>query len=351
MPSSKASSADVFSTDGLYAVASGHPIESPKVIHMHRFVLAAVLALSSAVTHAQNAPRPVRILVPFAAGGASDTYSRLAALKINEQTGKAFVVENRTGAGGRIAWEAAAKSAPDGTTIALIDATYPMLPGLFGSRLPWDVASDLVPAAMIAQTPFVITVSTQSKLKTLGELVAEARARPGKLNYGSSGVGGVNHVVTALFLHDAGIDLTHIPYKGMSDASVALQGGQVDLIVAASPTALGSIKGGKARALAVSTSRRSPALPGVPTSTEAGVGYVVTNWFGFAVPKGTSAAFIRTLRDDVVRATSAPDVKEKLAAQGAEPSAFTPEEFAKFLKEDTRRWTGVIESAGIKVEQ
>ena len=317
---------------------------------MRRLLLALILPLVSIPSLAQNAARPIRVLVPFAAGGASDTYSRLAALKINEQTGKAFVVENRTGAGGRIAWETAAKAAPDGTTIALIDATYPMLPGLF-EKLPWDVAGDLVPAAMIAQTPFVITVSAGSKLASLAELLAEARARPGSLNYGSAGVGSVNHIVTALFLHDARINVTHIPYKGMSDASVALQGGQVDLIIAASPTALGSIKGGKARALAVSTAKRSPALPAVPTATEAGVGYVVTNWFGFAVPKGTSSSFVRTLRDDVVRATSAPDVKEKLAAQGAEPSSFTPEEFAQFLKDETKRWGEVIRTSGIKVEQ
>jgi tripartite-type tricarboxylate transporter receptor subunit TctC len=317
---------------------------------MHQSLLALVLALASVASPAQNASRPARIIVPFAAGGASDTYSRIAALKITEQTGKSFVVENRTGAGGRIAWEAAAKSAPDGATIALIDATYPMLPGLF-DRLPWDASGDLVPAAMIAQTPFVIVVSTSSTLRTLGELIADARSRPGRLNYGSSGVGGVNHVVTALFLHEAHIDVTHIPYKGMSDASVALQGGQVDMMIAASPTALGSIKGGKARPLAVSTAQRSPALPGVPTAAESGVNYIVTNWFGFAVPKGTSSEFIHTLRDDVVRALAAPDVREKLAAQGAEPSNFTPEEFARFLKDDTRRWTELIRSSGIKVEQ
>ncbi len=316
---------------------------------MRRLILAAVLAVFSLASHAQTA-RPIRIIVPFAAGGASDTYSRIAALKINEQTGKSFVVENRTGAGGRIAWETAAKSAPDGGTIVLIDATYPMLPGLF-PKLPWDVSSDLVPAAMIAQTPFVIVVSTNSKLKSLKDLIEDARVRPGRLNYGSSGVGGVNHVVTALFLHDAKINVTHIPFKGMSDASVALQGGQVDMMIAASPTALGSIKGGKAKALAVSTAQRSPALPDVPTSAESGVDYVVTNWFGFAVPKGTSPQFIRTLRDDVVRATSAPDVRAKLAAQGAEPSSFTPEEFQQFLKEDTRRWGEVIRENGIKVEQ
>jgi len=313
-------------------------------------LLALALAIPGAAA-AQTPMRPLRVLVPFSAGGASDTYSRLAALKISEQTGRPIVVENRTGAGGRISWEAVAKSAPDGTTAGLIDATYAMLPGLF-DKLPWDVANDLVPAAMVCQTPFVITVNVQSKLKTLGDLIAEARARPGKLNFGSSGVGGVNHVVSALFLHDARIDLTHIPYKGMGDASVALQAGQIDLIITASPTALGPVKGGKARALAVSTAQRSAAFPGVPTEAESGVpDYVVTNWFGFAFPRGTPKEVVAALREDVVRALAAPDVRERLAAQGAEPSNFTPEEFARFLKEDTRRWTELIRSSGIKLDQ
>jgi tripartite-type tricarboxylate transporter receptor subunit TctC len=318
---------------------------------MKRFALLALLLGISGAAAAQAPMRPLRVLVPFSAGGASDTYSRLAALKITEQTGRPIVVENRTGAGGRISWEAVAKSVPDGTTAGLIDATYAMLPGLF-DKLPWDVASDLVPAAMVCQTPFVITVNIQSKLKTLADLIAEARARPGKLNFGSSGVGGVNHVVSALLLHDAHIDLTHIPYKGMGDASVALQAGQIDLIVTASPTALGPVKGGKARALAVSTAQRSAAFPGVPTAAESGVpDYIVTNWFGFAFPKGTPKEIVDALREDVVRALASPDVRERLAAQGAEPSNFTPEEFARFLKEDTRRWTEVIRSSGIKLEQ
>jgi tripartite-type tricarboxylate transporter receptor subunit TctC len=311
----------------------------------------AILLVAFASTLACAQQRPLRVLVPFSAGGASDTYSRLAALKITEQTGRVIVVENRTGAGGRISWEAVAKSAPDGTTAGLIDATYAMLPGLF-EKLPWDVAGDLIPVAMVCQTPFVITVSVQSKLQTLGELIAEARARPGRLNFGSSGIGGVNHVVSALFLRDARIDLTHIPYKGMGDAVVALQGGQIDLIITASPTALGPVKGGKARALAVSTAQRSAAFPGVPTAAESGVpDYVVTNWFGFAFPKGTPKDAIDALYRDVQRAIASPDVREKLAAQGAEPSNFTPEDFARFLKEDTRRWTDTIRSNGIKVEQ
>lgn len=317
---------------------------------MRKF-LTLVLAAVSALAWSQTPPRPLRVLVPFSAGGASDTYSRLAALKITEQTGRPIVVENRTGAGGRISWDAVAKSAPDGTTAGLIDATYAMLPGLF-DKLPWDVATDLVPAAMVCQTPFVITVGAQSNLKTLADLIAEARSRPGKLNYGSSGIGGVNHVVSALFLHDARIDLTHIPYKGMGDAVVALQAGQIDLIVTASPTALGPVKGGKARALAVSTAQRSAAFPGVPTAAESGVpDYVVTNWFGFAFPKGTPKEIVDAMHRDVQRAIASPDVRDKLAAQGAEPSNLTSEEFARFLKDDTRRWTEIIRASGIKIEQ
>jgi tripartite-type tricarboxylate transporter receptor subunit TctC len=312
-------------------------------------ILAVTLLLLAAGVQAQSS-RTTRVLVPFAAGGASDTYSRIAAQKISEQTGKSFVVENRTGAGGRICWELGAKSAPDGTTVVLIDATYPMLPGLF-ERLPWDVATDLIPAAMIAQTPFVIVASPQAKTRTLKALVDEAKSHPNTLNYGSAGVGTVIHVVTALFLHNAGIQVTHIPYKGMSDASVALQGGQIDMMIAASPTALGSIRGGKAIALAVSTPQRSSALPDVPTATELGVDYLATNWFGFAVPKGTPKAVIDTLRNDVVRAMAAPEVREKLSAQGAEPSTFTADQFAAFLRDETRRWTDVIKSNGIRVDQ
>jgi tripartite-type tricarboxylate transporter receptor subunit TctC len=317
---------------------------------MRRALLPAILALLATASHAQSASRATRILVPFAPGGASDTYARIAAQKITERTGKSFVVENRTGAGGRICWEAGAKSAPDGATLVLIDATYPMLPGLF-DKLPWDVSADLVPAAMVAQTPFVIVASPEAKLTTLRALIDEARSNPGKLNFGSAGVGSVNHIVTALFLHNARIDVTHIPYKGMSDASVALQGGQVQMVIAASPTALGSIRGGRAVPLAVSTAARSPAFPEVPTASEAGVDYVVSNWFGFAVPKGTPKALVDTLRNEVFVAMAAPEVREKLAAQGAEPSSFTPEQFAAFVKDETRRWTALIKSSGIKVEQ
>ena len=313
-----------------------------------RLLLATLLGILAAVCHAQ--PRPTRVLVPFAPGGASDVYTRMATSKITELTGKTFVVENRSGAGGRIAWEAAAKAPADGSTVVLIDATYPMLPGLF-DKLGWDVSGDLVPAALIAQTPFVIVASTQSKLTTLPALIKEARARPGKLNYGSAGVGSVTHVVAALLLHNTRIDVTHVPYKGMSDVSAALQGGQVDLMVAATPTALGAIRSGKAVPLAVSSSARSPALPNVPTAMESGADYLVFNWFGFAVPKGTPKNLIDTLRDDVARAMNTPDVSEKLSAQGAQAGADSADQFAAFVRSETRRWTEVIKASGIKIEQ
>ena len=310
--------------------------------------LLGVLACSGA---AWAQARPMRVIVPFAAGGASDVYTRLVAQKITEQTGKTVIVENRTGAGGRIAFEYAAKSVGDGSVVALIDATYAMLPGLFGEKLPWDINADLVPAVLITQTPFVITVPASSKYTTLAALLADAKARPGKLNFGSAGVGSVNHIVTERFKSEAKVALVNVPYRGMSEASVALQGGEVDMIIAASPTALGPIASGRVRALAVTTAQRSAALPNVPTAVEAGVPqYVTTNWFGWAVPKGTPAAFIATLHEDVLRAVNAPDVVEKLAAQGAEPSRLSTEEFARFVKEDTKRWTEVIRANGIKAE-
>jgi len=311
-------------------------------------LLAWCLAFMPAAAQAQT--KPMRIVVPFAVGGASDTYTRLVAQKITEQTGKNIIVENRTGAGGRIAFDHAAKSPADGSVVVLIDATYAMLPGLF-NNLPWDVNTDLVPAALITQTPFVVMVQAESKIATLADLLAQARAHPGKLNYGSAGMGSTNHIVTERFKADAKINVAHIPFRGMSEATLALQSGSLDLVIAASPTAMGPVKGGKLRALAVTTAKRSAALPGVPTASESGVSeFVTTNWFGFAVPKGTPAEVIQTLREDVARALTASDVREKLAAQGAEPATFSTEEFARFVREDTRRWSETIRSSGIKLE-
>jgi tripartite-type tricarboxylate transporter receptor subunit TctC len=185
----------------------------------------------------------------------------------------------------------------------------------------------------------------------LADLLAQAKAQPGKFNYGSAGMGSTNHIVTERFKADAKVNLAHIPFRGMSEASLALQSGSLDVVIAASPTAMGPLKGGKLRALAVTTAKRSAALPGVPSAAEAGVPeFITTNWFGFAVPKGTPNEVIQTLREDVARALTAADVRDKLAAQGAEPATLSTEEFARFVREDTRRWSETIRSSGIKLE-
>ena len=321
--------------------------------HLTGVVLACGMAsafVPAAPAQAQGQARPTRIVVPFAVGGASDTYTRLVAQKVTEQTGKTIVVENRTGAGGRIAFDYVAKSAPDGATIGLIDATYAMLPGLF-PVLPWDIFSDLIPVVMIAQTPFILLVRADGPFRTFDDLIAYARANPGKLNYGSAGVGSVNHIVTERFRSDAKVDITHIPYKGMSEASVALLSGSVDLIIAASPTALTQIQGGKVRPLIVTTPTRSPVLPDIPTAAEAGIPtFVVTNWFGFAVPKGTPGDAIRVLHDDVMRAVAAKDGKDKLLSQGAEVLDLSTPQFGEFVHRETDLWTNVTRSSGIKID-
>jgi tripartite-type tricarboxylate transporter receptor subunit TctC len=314
------------------------------------FLTGLIASLLTLAAQAQSPAKPMRIIVPFAVGGASDTYTRLVAQKITEQTGKTVIVENKTGAGGRIAFDFVAHAAPDGLTVGLIDATYAMLPGLF-PVLPWDINQDLIPVVMVAQTPFVVVVGAEAKFSSYQELSRAAMAQPGKLNYGSAGVGSVNHIVTERFRSSAKIDITHIPYKGMSEASVALLSGNVDLIVAASPTAIGQIKSGKVRPLLVTTAQRSPVLPDVPAVTEVGLkDFVVTNWFGFAVPKGTPKEMIDMLHQDVMRAVAAPDVKEKLLLQGAEASTFSTQEFGDFVKRETALWTQVTKDNNIKIE-
>jgi tripartite-type tricarboxylate transporter receptor subunit TctC len=309
----------------------------------------ALIGLASA-TFAQYPSKPVRVIVPFGVGGTGDIVARLITLKISEQTGKPFLVENKTGAGGRIGYEAAAKSSADGYTLAATDATYTMLPGLYGT-LGWDQANDLVPVTISADAPFVIIVSPNTNIKTLGQLLERAKANPGKITFGSAGVGSVNHIVTELFKREAKIDLLHVPYKGMGDAMIGLLTGSVDVIITAMPTAIPQIKNGKAVPLAVTSAQRSAALPNVPTVRESGVpSYVAANWFGLTAPKGTPPEVIEYLRNAVLKALAAPDVKERLAAQGAEPSGITSEAFGTQLRDDTKRWTDVIRAADIKAE-
>lgn len=315
-----------------------------------RIAMAFVLALLAQSAAAQYPAKPVRILVPFAAGGVTDIVTRVVAQKMAADSGSAILVENKTGASGRIAYDAAAKSPADGYTLAAVDGAYPVLPALY-PNLPWDYGTDLVPVTISAQAPFVVVVRADAGIKTIAEFVARAKANPGKLNYGSAGVGGANHVVTELFKRAAGVDLTHVPFRGMGDAMVGLFGGTVDVIITAQPTAMSNLKSGKIVPLAVSSTQRSKVLPAVPTGVEAGYpGFVASNWVGLMAPKGTPPEAIAWLHKQVVAALAAPDVKERLDALGAEPSGITPQEFAVVLRDDAKRWAEVIRAANIKAE-
>ena len=311
----------------------------------------AALALTlgfSTFCAAQYPEKPGRLISPFPPGGIADIFARTVAQSVTDQTGKVFVVENRTGAGGRIGYEAGAKAAPDGYTFVITDVTYTMMPALYNS-LPWDHA-DLVPVTLVAQMPFVVAVNASAKMTSLSDLLAQAKANPNRINYGSAGVGSVNHVVTELFKRSAGVGFTHVPYRGMGDAMTGLLTGTVDLLVTAMPTAMGNVKSGKVVALAVTAPRRAGALPDVPTSAEAGVPFVASNWIGLTTPKGSPREAIDWMQKQVSTAVSSPAVRERIAARGAEAQAMTTEEFAKLMQDEGRRWGDVIRSANIKAE-
>ena len=323
----------------------------------HRFraalattVAACVASCVACSAHAQ-APypaKPIRIIVPFVAGGVSDNVARQVALKVTEQTGKSFVVENRAGAGGRIGYEAGAKAAPDGDSIVATDATFTMLPGTT-PKLAFE-HSDLTPVILIAQMPFLMAMQSNNKIKTLPELVAYAKANPGTINYGSSGNGGVNHLVTELFARSAGISMQQIPYKGMGDAVVGLLGGQVDLIVTAMPTGLPHVTSGKMTALGVSSAKRAAAAPQIPTASEQGVPFVSNNVIGFTMPKGAPKEAYEWLAKAVVAAMATPDLQQRIAGMGAEPNLLIGDDYGKMIQSETARWTEVIKAARIKID-
>ena len=317
--------------------------------HRIKAVVAALFAALTSGAQAQYPDKPIRIMVPFVAGGVSDNVARQVSLKITEQTGKTFIVENRGGAGGRIGYEAGAKAAADGYNITATDATYTMLPGIFGTKLNFE-HNDLTPVLLIAQMPFVIVTRTGGTIKSLPDLIAQAKASPQKINYGSSGNGGVNHLVTELFSRSAAVSMQQIPYKGMGDAVVGLLGSQVDVLITAMPTGLPHVKSGKMTALAVSSAKRAAAAPDIPTVSELGVAFVSNNWVGFTMPKGAPREAYEWLSKSVIAAMATPDLQARIAAMGAEPNLLVGEEYGKMIRSETARWSEVVKAAGIKVE-
>jgi tripartite-type tricarboxylate transporter receptor subunit TctC len=309
-------------------------------------VVAASLALAG---HAQVYPsRPVRVVVPFAPGGPNDIIARLVAQKLTEAWAQPFLVENRAGAGGNIGTDYVAKSAPDGYTLLSAGPGSLIINPLMG-KVPYDTERDFAPVSLIATAPNVLAVHPSLPAKSVKDLIALARTRPGWINYASGGVGSTPHLAGALFAAMAGIDLAHVPYKGTGPAVADLVGGQVQIAFLGIPTVLPHLRSGKLRALAVTGLRRSPELPDVPTVDESGVrGYEVSPWYGLLARAGTPRGIVARLSAAATRIVRDAAMKEKLAAQGAEAEGSTPEEYAAVIRADAATWTRVIERAGLR---
>jgi tripartite-type tricarboxylate transporter receptor subunit TctC len=314
---------------------------------------AAAACALAAITPTQAADwpdKPVRLVVPYAPGGTTDYAARQIAQKLTEQSGKSFYVENKAGASGTIGSDLVAKSAPDGGTFLVNDTTYAMLPHLF-KKLPWDHAGGLVPVTTIVDAPLVLVVGAASPYKTVQDLVEAARKSPDKLTFGSGGVGSSTHLGGELFKQHGKLALTHVPYKGAGEAMLGVVSGQVDVLVTAAPTAIPQVKGGKVRALLVTSPKRLDALPEVPTSAEAGMkAFDATNWFGIAAPKGTPQAVVDKLQAEVKKALASPEVVKRFAEQGASPGGMATAEFQNYVKRQTQDWGAVIKAAGVQPE-
>jgi tripartite-type tricarboxylate transporter receptor subunit TctC len=314
--------------------------------------LAAALVCAAAplASFAQNYPtRPVRIVVPYPPGGGTDVVARTIAQKMTETLGQPLVVDNRGGANGIIGTDLVAKAKPDGYTVLITIASHSINPNLY-AKLPYD-SNDLAPVSLLAQYPFVITIHPSLPPKTLKEFIAFAKARPGQLSFASSGNGSGPHLGMELFNSMAGIEMVHVPYKGAGQAMTDLLSGQVPVFLNNFLAGMQMIKAGKLRALAVTSPKRSAAMPDLPTVAEAGVpGYSVIGWYGMFVPAGTPAPISNALLDAAVKALKSKDVNDRLTGEAAEIVASNPQQFAEFLKVEQDKWAGVIKKAGVRIE-
>ncbi len=311
-------------------------------------VIAAVCALAGPAV-AQTWPvRPVRIIVPFAPGGGVDTVTRFLAQKLSEQTGGSFVVDNRPGGAAVLGTELTARAAPDGYTLLTSAPEFSINPSM-RSKLPYDPFKDFAYISQLTAGQFMLASHPSVPVKTVKQLIALANSRPGQLNYGSSGTGGINHLAGALFQSMTGIRWVHVPFKGAGPSTIGLIGGHIDFVFASTTGLVGPVKAGKVRAIAVTGPKRFTELPEVPTIAESGVpGYYVTGWYGFYAPAGTSAEIVQRLHAETRRAMNSPDVIEKLTKTGNVPVASSPAEFAAFIRAEIDKWAKVIKDSSLE---
>jgi tripartite-type tricarboxylate transporter receptor subunit TctC len=315
-------------------------------------VAAALAAFPGASAAADAFPsHPVKLVVPFPPGGPLDIVGREIAQKLGEAWGQSVIVENKPGAGGNIGADYVAKSAPDGYTVVMgALSTHAVNPTLY-QKMPYDAVKDFAPITMVAITPNVLVVSASSPYRSVQDLAAAAKANPGKLAFGSGSIGSAGHLAGELFKIKTGTDITHVPYKGAAPATQALLAGDIAFIFDNLASAMAQVKAGKERALAVTTAKRSPLAPDVPTMAEAGVpGFDISTWFGLLAPAGTPPDVIAKWNGAVVKILESPDMKARLTAQGAEPAPMTPTQFATFIAAEVTKYAAIIKASGAKVD-
>ncbi len=325
---------------------------------MNRRTLLAAFAASLAAALAPAAvgqpafpTKPIRIVVPFPPGGTTDILARAAAQKMTEAWKEQAVVDNRPGAGGNIGAELVARSPADGYTLLMGTVGTHAINASLYAKMPYDHVKDFAPVILVAAVPNVLVVHPSLPVHSVAELIAYAKANPGKLNFASSGSGTSIHLAGELFKVMAGVQMTHVPYKGSAPAIADLVGGQVQLMFDNLPSALAQIKAGKLRALAVTSAQRAAALPDAPTIAESGLpGYEASSWFGLLAPAGTPADVVAKINGEIARWLASPEAKEKLSSQGAIAAGGTPEDFARHIAAETAKWQRVVRESGAKVE-
>ena len=326
---------------------------------LRSFVVSAAIGASSAVigvpavANAQQKypEKPIRFVVPYPAGGPLDTVARLLGQKVSEGTKQPVVVDNKPGAGGNIGADIVAKSPADGYTLLMgAVATHAINPTLYGN-ITYDPVKDFAPVTQVASTPNVLVVNPRLPVTSVRDFIAYAKANPGKLNFGSGSTGSAGHLAGELFKSMAGVDMTHVPYKGAAPAMNDLIGGQIQLMFDNLASSLGQVRAGRVRALAVTTAKRTALAPELPTVAESGLpGFDISTWFGIFVPAGTPRDIVERLHAEFTKALAEPDVREKMVALGAEPVGNKPEEFAAYIRSESAKYARVIRASGAKVD-
>jgi tripartite-type tricarboxylate transporter receptor subunit TctC len=317
---------------------------------MYRAVAAILLSLALPVLAQTYPSKPIRIVVPYPPGGFNDTLGRTLAAKFTEAWGQPAVVENKPGANTLIGTDYVAKSPPDGYTLLVVAFPFAVTPSLI-KAMPYDTVRDFAPIVLAAQSPNLLVINPSLPVKSVGELIALAKSKPGSLSYASTGNGSSNHISMELFDSLAGVKMVHIPYKGSAPAVTDLLGGQVHLMFDNVPNVLPHVKAGRLTALAQTGAKRSAMIPDIPTVAEAGLpGYELTVWFGLVAPAGTPRDVVQKLNAEVLRILAMPDVRERFTAQGVDPVGSTPEQFGEHIRAQMSKWGKVVSDAGVKAE-